>query len=229
MEKSIIAIAIAILLDGLDGRVARRLNATSRFGIEFDSFSDIVSFGIAPAILMYNWCFRVLADEFGVFVCFIYALCAASRLAKFNISEPNTKGFVGLPTPGSAGMVASVVYLKPSLEPDFFIVGVCAVLMLSLAYLMVSPIEFFKLQLRRRRNPSRVSSLGIGALIALIWYSNRWGFFFLALSYCLSGPFYALYKRAKDKNLSEEKDHDQTIDAPNPVDGEVQTNPENYQ
>src|SRR4051812_49244437 len=69
-EKAFAAVFFAILLDGLDGRVARRFNATSKFGVEFDSFSDLVSFGIAPAIMMYCWCFRAHADEFGVVVCF---------------------------------------------------------------------------------------------------------------------------------------------------------------
>ena len=68
-HKAFIAILIAIVLDGLDGRVARGLKATSKFGTEFDSFSDFISFGVAPALLMYNWCFRTTADEFGVVVC----------------------------------------------------------------------------------------------------------------------------------------------------------------
>ena len=112
-EKAAIAVGFAILLDGLDGRVARKFNATSKFGLEFDSFSDLVSFGVAPAIIMYHWCFKPLADEFGVFFTFVYALCAASRLARFNISQQNLANFTGLPTPGAAGMVAATVNLMP--------------------------------------------------------------------------------------------------------------------
>lgn len=199
-EKAIAAIAVAILLDGLDGRVARRLNATSKFGIEFDSFSDLVSFGIAPAILIYNWAFRLLADEFGVFVCFLYALCAASRLAKFNISEPNVKGFIGMPTPGAAGLVAASVYLSPAAEASFSLVMSCSVLMLGLAYLMVSPFPFWKVKLHRRLGLSAMGSLGIGALMALIWYYNRLGLFILALVYALSGPVSVLYSKLRKKN-----------------------------
>ena len=197
-EKAFFAILIAILLDGLDGRVARRLNATTKFGIEFDSFSDLVSFGIAPAILVYNWTFKILADEFGVFVCFIYALCAASRLAKFNISEPNPKGFVGLPTPGAAGVVASVVYLNPELVPNIYMVIASSFMMISLAYLMVSPIPYTKIKPRARKGLSLIHTLGIGALIALVWYYNHLGLFLLAIIYGLSGPVQFLKAKFSD-------------------------------
>ena len=86
-KQAVFCIFLAIILDGLDGRVARRLNATSKFGVEFDSFSDLISFGIAPAVMLYHWAFHPVADEFGVFVAFIYVLCAVSRLARFNISS----------------------------------------------------------------------------------------------------------------------------------------------
>jgi len=201
-EKAALAIGVAILLDGLDGRVARRLNATSKFGIEFDSFSDLVSFGIGPAILVYSWCFKALADEFGVFFSFVYALCAASRLARFNISDPNPKGFVGLPTPGAAGMVAAVVNFAPRIQPSQYLLLGGAVLMGSLAYLMVSNIAFFKVRLHRGMGLNLKGTLALGAIIALIWYNNRIGFLVLAASYVLSGPlglFKKLMPGAKNK------------------------------
>ena len=143
-SKAAIAIFIAILLDGLDGRVARRFNATSRFGLEFDSFSDLVSFGVAPAILMYHWCFQIKADEFGVFIGFVYIICAASRLARFNISEENLSSFQGLPSPAAAAMIGSIVFSFPIVEPGAVIISAGSILMLFIAYLMVSNIEFFK-------------------------------------------------------------------------------------
>jgi CDP-diacylglycerol--serine O-phosphatidyltransferase len=145
-EKAAIAIALAILLDGLDGRVARSLNATSRFGVEFDSFSDLVSFGVAPAILMYHWSFQLLADEFGVAVCFIYVLCAASRLARFNISAENLSTFEGLPTPGAAGFVAALVNFFPAPPQSLVLSGFGTFVMLSLGLLMVSQIEFLSIK-----------------------------------------------------------------------------------
>ena len=206
-EKAVLAIGVAILLDGLDGRVARRLNATSKFGIEFDSFSDLVSFGIGPAILMYNWCFRELADEFGVFVCFVYALCAASRLARYNISEPSTKGFVGMPTPGAAGMVAAVINFMPRIEPSFQMVFSGAALMTIIAYLMVSKIAFFKVRLHRGIGLNLKGTLGLGAIMGLIWYNNQIGFFVLAASYCLSGPL-GVFKKINSNKVNSEDDPD---------------------
>ena len=84
-DHACLAIGLALLLDALDGRVARRLNATSEFGREIDSLSDIVSFGIAPAILIYQWAFNSLADDFGLLVSFLFVACGASRLARFNV------------------------------------------------------------------------------------------------------------------------------------------------
>lgn len=212
-DKAAIAIGFAILLDGLDGRVARRLNATSKFGVEFDSFSDLVSFGIGPAILMYNWCFRAQADEIGVLITFVYALCAASRLARFNISDPNPKGFTGMPTPGAAGMVAAVVNIMPTAVPDRQLALFGAALMLVLAYLMVSKIGFFKLKLHRS-GFNLLGTLVLGALIALIWYNNKVGFLVLASGYCVSGPLKFFYQKlsGKGKNADPAPDEIQTED-----------------
>lgn len=187
-DKAILAIAIAILMDGLDGRVARKLNATSKFGMEFDSFSDVVSFGVAPAVVMYFWGFHALADEFGVFATFIYTLCAASRLARFNIADPNLKSFTGLPTPGAAGFVVAVVNFLPRPEPSYYVIAIATLVMLSLAYLMVSKIEFFSIKTLKMQNLKFGGRVTLGALIALVWYNSRIGVLALALLYCMSGP-----------------------------------------
>ena len=168
-EKAVVAIAIAFLLDGLDGRVARKLNATSKFGVEFDSFADLVSFGVAPAILMYNWAFRLPADEFGVFICFIFVICAASRLARFNITESNMDAFEGMPTPAAAGMLTSVVFFLPEIEQSMGLVAVSTVMLLSLSYLMISKIEFFSVKTMKVGSLHILARLSIGILIALIW------------------------------------------------------------
>lgn len=193
-EKAVIAIALALLLDGLDGRVARKLNATSKFGVEFDSFSDLVSFGVAPALLMYHWCFRPVADEFGVLITFIFTLCAASRLARFNIASENLKSFCGLPTPGAAAMVAAIVNFSPEWSNPKVQVAFCTVLMLSLAYLMVSKVEFLSIKLVTVGTMRKSATIIIGALIALLWYNNKAGFLVLASSYVLSGPLGMLFK-----------------------------------
>lgn len=194
-DKAALAIGLAVLLDGLDGRVARRLNATSRFGLEFDSFSDLISFGVAPALLLYNWCFRTGADEFGVFVTFVYAICAASRLARFNISDPNIKNFTGLPTPGAAGLVAALVNFAPTVQISIWLQALGTLVMLSLAGLMVSKIEFFSLKGVKIAGMRLIARIGLGALIALTWYNHQIGFLLLAGGYVLSGPLNWLHKR----------------------------------
>jgi len=194
-EKAAIAIFIAILLDGLDGRVARKLNATSKFGLEFDSLSDLVSFGVAPAFLIYHWAFLPLADEFGVFICFIYTICAASRLARFNISVTDLKGFVGLPSPGAAGAVAAIVNFLPRHEPSWSVIVLSALLLPALGFMMVSKIEFFSIKVLTLRSIGFPARVALGGLIALIWYSNKVGLLVLTFVYCASGPIKSL--RAK--------------------------------
>src|SRR5450432_3640171 len=126
------AIGIAMLLDGVDGRVARMTNTTSEFGKEIDSLSDVISFGIAPAILAYCWGVHFTGFQLagrlyeqtmatGKFIAFLFLLCGAARLARFNVQKnpqpknpgrPNRKYFVGLPIPAAAALVAAVVYVS---------------------------------------------------------------------------------------------------------------------
>lgn len=188
-EKAAVAIGCAILLDGLDGRVARKLNAITRFGSEFDSFADFISFGVAPAMLMYQWCFRISADEFGVVVSFIFALCAASRLARFNISEDNLERFEGLPTPGAAGLVAATVNFCPPVEQSLVLAAAGMGLLLVLAGLMVSKIPYLSIKTLRIKTMPAATRIFLGGVFALIWYNNQIGFFVLAITYCVSSPF----------------------------------------
>jgi CDP-diacylglycerol--serine O-phosphatidyltransferase len=194
-DKAVVAVLIAILLDGLDGRVARRLNATSKFGIEFDSFSDLVSFGIAPAVMMYHWAFHAVADEFGVLVTFFYALCAASRLARFNISAENLKSFSGLPTPGAAVFVVSIINASPAPQGGYFHVMVGTVAMVVIGYLMVSTIEFFSIKQFKLSGVKLRARIFLGLLIALLWYKPALGLLALAASYAGSGPYMLLRNR----------------------------------
>ncbi len=188
-EKAVIAILIAILLDGLDGRVARKLNATSKFGIEFDSFSDVVSFGIAPAVLMYHWAFQVSANDFGVAFAFFYALCTASRLARFNISDENLKSFSGLPSPGAAVFVVAVINTCLVPQTSYLMVGVGTVVMLAIGYLMVSTIEFMSIKQFKLSGFRMKGRLVVGLLIALTWYNFTIGLLVISGAYVMSGPY----------------------------------------
>jgi CDP-diacylglycerol--serine O-phosphatidyltransferase len=189
LEKAVIAILIAILLDGLDGRVARRLNATSKFGVEFDSFSDVVSFGLAPAVMVYHWAFQLSADEVGVAITFLYALCAASRLARFNISSENLASFSGLPTPGAAAFVVSIIYCSPFSHDSYALVVLASVAMLTVSYLMVSTIEFMSIKQVKLSGMKLRGRLLLGLLIALVWKSPSLGLLALSGFYAASGPF----------------------------------------
>jgi CDP-diacylglycerol--serine O-phosphatidyltransferase len=189
LEKAVIAILIAILLDGLDGRVARRLNATSKFGVEFDSFSDLVSFGVAPAVMMFHWAFQLLADEVGVAVSFLYALCAASRLARFNIASENLKSFTGMPTPGAAAFIVAIVYTAPYQHDSYLVVGLASVALVVAAYLMVSTIEFMSIKQLKLSGIKLRGRIVIGLIIALVWKSPSLGLLLLSGAYVASGPF----------------------------------------
>ena len=130
-DYAALAIGFAIPFDALDGRIARMTNTTSEFGKELDSLADVITFGVAPSILAFTWGFTMLPAsmdptlrqklvEFGAFLCFLFLLCGAGRLARFNISHnplpknpgrPDRKYFVGMPIPAAAGVIASVVHL----------------------------------------------------------------------------------------------------------------------
>ena len=107
-ESACIAIVIAGFLDALDGRIARMTNTTSEFGVQYDSMSDLVAFGVAPAILLFSWALSGLG-KIGWIVAFLYACCAAMRLARFN-TAPDSKAFYGLASPAAAGTMATMVW-----------------------------------------------------------------------------------------------------------------------
>jgi CDP-diacylglycerol--serine O-phosphatidyltransferase len=111
-EKAAIAIFVAMVLDGLDGRVARMTNTQSAFGAEYDSLSDLVSFGAAPALVMYEWALRGMG-RWGWIAAFVYCVCAALRLARFNtqLAVADKRYFTGLPSPAAAALVAGMIWV----------------------------------------------------------------------------------------------------------------------
>ncbi|HEY1744829.1 MAG TPA: CDP-diacylglycerol--serine O-phosphatidyltransferase, partial [Granulicella sp.] len=131
-DHAALAIGFAVMFDGLDGRVARMTNTSSDFGKEFDSLADVITFGVAPSLLAYLWgvhavlpsAYPVLDDRLhglGIVICFLFLICGACRLARFNISvnpqprnpgRPGRKYFVGMPIPAGAGVIAAVVHFE---------------------------------------------------------------------------------------------------------------------
>ena len=188
-QPAVYAIFFAALLDGIDGRVARRLNATSSFGVEFDSFADLISFGVAPAVLIYRWAFYPVADDFGILITFPYAVAAATRLARFNISPPNLTSFTGCPTPGAAALVASIVNIAPVVSQTRELIIMCSIVMPALAYLMVSRLEFVSIKALKVTSLRHFGKLLVAVFIALIWYNAKIGMLAIAGIYCFSGPF----------------------------------------
>ena len=186
-ETAVIAVFIGLILDGLDGRVARKLNAESSFGVQIDSLSDLVTFGVAPAFMAYHWYFFQYADQFGVLVCFIYVVCAAARLAKFNVTKDIGHNFNGLPTPAAAALVVSTINLFPEIDSPEFSVPLASIYVVTVSALMVSNIVYFSGKKFKLRDPLKLTIL-CALAIALFWYTPRITVFCVAMLYCASGP-----------------------------------------
>jgi len=176
-EMAVMAIAVAAILDTLDGRVARLLKGTSKFGAELDSLSDFVSFGVAPAILLYRW---TLSDFGGVgwIIVLAYAVCCGLRLARFNtmLDDPDKPAwaadfFTGVPAPAAAGLVLLPVMISLQIGDDVFrLVWINAVNAVFVAYMMFSEIptySFKRMRVKRERVMPVLIVVGLlGAVVA---------------------------------------------------------------
>jgi CDP-diacylglycerol--serine O-phosphatidyltransferase len=190
-----IAIFAAMIMDGLDGRVARLTNTQSEFGAEYDSLSDMVSFGVAPALVMYLWALSGLG-KLGWLAAFIYTACAALRLARFNtqVGIADKRFFQGLPSPAAAAIVASAVWLAVDNE----LVGAdlswaaAAVTALS-GLLMVSNMRYhsFK-QIDFRGRVSFIAAVALMLVFAVVFFHPPSMLFLGFLVYAVSGPVLTL-------------------------------------
>lgn len=210
-DYAAIAIGFAVLFDGLDGRIARMTNTTSDFGRELDSLADVITFGVAPAVLAWIWGFKLLlfpdswsADlraklvQIGGIVTFLFLVAGASRLARFNIQKnpqpsnpgkPGRKYFVGMPIPAGAGVIAAVVHFTSGRPLQSWWEAVIWLgLVTATGFLMVSTWRFYSFKDidLRHQQPFRMIIL-VGGLIALIWFFSQYVLFILALVYMLSG------------------------------------------
>ena len=142
-EWAAMAIFAAMIFDGLDGRVARMTNTQSDFGVQYDSLSDMVSFGVAPAVVAYGWGINNLG-KVGLAAAFVYASCAALRLARFNVQANISDGkmFTGLPSPAAAGLVAGFIWSIHDVEPSFLLSLAVAVITAIAGLLMVSNFKY---------------------------------------------------------------------------------------
>ena len=220
-EHSAVAIFIAMVMDGLDGRVARMTNTQSAFGAEYDSLSDMVSFGVAPALIVYVWALKPLG-KLGWIAAFIYCVSAALRLARFNtkLETADKRFFQGLPSPAAAALLAGLVWVAfdndiPGdfiFHPWFQMKWVALMVTLFAGLSMVSDLRFYSgKDINLKDSVPFVVILFIVLAFVLISYSPPEVLFFVSLVYGLSG--YALWlmlflKRKKrvevdSKNLSE--------------------------
>jgi CDP-diacylglycerol--serine O-phosphatidyltransferase len=188
--QAAIAILVAVVFDGLDGKVARLTKTTSNFGVEYDSLADLLSFGVAPSLILYLWALEPVG-RFGWIAAFIFVICGALRLARFNVQagQSSTFHFTGLPIPAAAGMVASLILLGKDFiaftEPQPMVILSVAC---GLALLMVSNIKYrsFKNLRFKGRHPNRWLLLVI-PLLALILKPELL-IFVVFVVYIVSGP-----------------------------------------
>jgi CDP-diacylglycerol---serine O-phosphatidyltransferase len=190
-EAAAIAIFASMILDGLDGRVARLTNTTSSFGLQYDSLADMVSFGVAPAIVVLNWGLLSIDNKLAWAASFAYVACVALRLARFNTQTEFTdkRFFIGLASPAAAAIVASIVWVWHDSVVSPVFASVMAVAMVVLGLLMVSNFKYnsFKGVDLKGRVPFAVMLLVIFAFV-LIASNPPMVLLLIVLVYGLSGP-----------------------------------------
>jgi CDP-diacylglycerol--serine O-phosphatidyltransferase len=200
-DRAAKAIGFAILFDSLDGRIARLTGTNTEFGVQLDSLADVVSFGIAPAVMAFAWGIRSLPgqgtpgiqqlSEFGWVACLAFLICCAWRLARFNVQSavaPSSKNFVGMPCPAAAGVVASLVHgFKVPLHDWRWSIG-WFLLAGVLGGLMTSTIRYysFKDLPWTRKQPSLAIVL-LCVLVAIIWRYSEFALIILSCTYAAAG------------------------------------------
>jgi CDP-diacylglycerol--serine O-phosphatidyltransferase len=194
-EPAAIAVFIAMVMDGLDGRIARLTNTQSAFGAEYDSLSDMVCFGAAPALVMFQWSLHSLG-KLGWSIAFIYMAFAALRLARFNVqaATANKAYFQGLPSPAAAAVVAGMVWVGVDQEWSGETLRLISlILTLFAAVLMVSNIRYrsFK-DLNLRERIPLVKILPVVLLFVLVFIHPALVLFGIFLAYAVSGPVLTL-------------------------------------
>ena len=210
------AIALAIVFDTLDGRVARMTRTSTEIGVQLDSLADVLTFGIAPIVLIYSWAIGATFDEgnllhtLGVFVLFMYLMCGTFRLARFNLKatrprvliegtqKVDKKNFVGLPIPPAAGLLAAIVYLHPLPVSSFppHLSNIYTILMIVLlavlGLLMVSTIRYNSFKTAGSGKQSVYFILIIAALGMLVWLFPQYMLFAIAFAYVAHGVVWSI-------------------------------------
>jgi CDP-diacylglycerol--serine O-phosphatidyltransferase len=203
-EAAAIAIIVSAICDGLDGRVARFTGTTSDFGTEYDSLSDLVAFGVAPAILSYLWALKPFG-RLGWIAAFMFVICGALRLARFNAEKTKVKSifFKGLPIPSAACFIASII-LFTSNFPDFAERRdvIIIVMIYGLSFLMVSTLNYPSFKEFHIKNQKPFNVLVISILVLLmIAYKPKILLFIIFLVYICSGPVISTTRYIKKRKF----------------------------
>jgi CDP-diacylglycerol--serine O-phosphatidyltransferase len=201
-----LAIGIAMVVDGLDGRIARMTNSESAFGEAFDSLADVLTFGMAPAALMFSWTLTGL-ERVGWMTAFFFLACSATRLARFNVQAGghDRRYFAGLPVPPAAAMLAAMAFYSPAPVTSEAASYAIVVMVVMLALLMISKVRYrsFKnIDLRARRPYPLIALLAIG--FALIANAPQTVLLLLASTYVASGPAERLWLQLRRQRRESE-------------------------
>lgn len=199
-----IAIFVAMVMDALDGRVARLTHTQTPFGAELDSLSDMVSFGIAPALIVYIWGLGALGKP-GWLVAFIFAAAGALRLARFNIQPPDAdkRFFKGLPIPAGASVVVSMVWIFNEFSWEgYWMQLLVALITIITGLLMVSNVRYYSFkELHLKNNVPFIAILLAALILVLISVDPPLVWFVLSLVFLVSGPIFSLWFYRKHGSL----------------------------
>ncbi len=202
-EAAAVAIFVAMIMDGLDGRIARMTNTQSAFGAEYDSLTDMVAFGLAPALVIFQWALLGMG-KFGWMIAFIYAACGALRLARFNtqIGTADKRYFQGLPSPAAAATVAGWVWFSTDRGIDPAIISNLAVpITFFSAILMVSSMRYYSFKdLDFKDRVPFIKLLALVLIFALVANDPPLVLFAVFLIYAISGPVVTLIKLRQHRN-----------------------------
>ena len=212
-EQASVAIFIAMILDALDGRVARMTNTQSEFGAEYDSLADMGSFGLAPALVMYEWSLSSLVNvsyplgKLGWLAAFLFVACAALRLARFNTKASNTdkRYFQGLPSPAAAGVVVGFVWACFDNGIDGDSVAMIALPIIVFAGLMmVSNVSYYSFKdIDFHNKVPFVAMLVVVMVFVFSAIDPPISLFGCFMAYALSGPVISVLRRFKKRGMTE--------------------------
>lgn len=220
-EAAAVAVGIAIVLDGLDGRIARMTDSQTAFGSAFDSIADVLTFGLAPAALIFSWGLWDLG-RVGWMTSFFFLACSATRLARFTVqaAHHDRRYFVGMPAPPAAGLLVALPFYAPVRLGSPTVTYVILALVVVLSFLMISKVRYrtFKdVDLRRRQRYTLVTLIAL--VLWLIASAPQTVLLLLAATYAVSGPAERLWwqlRRRRGRGVAEPHDEAEPRILPDP-------------